>query len=147
MSFVSNSIENAALRCISITYPFWPLPSPSPVISLAASSSCCIAGGGSAAWAFVAGAGLGIPMVAVPPFAFSGDGDDDDDYDGIKDGDGAVLRSGQLAWAPSNERSVTRMCNVSFTPLPPLYPSPSLLQPQSLLVLSSVSWRENRRSR
>ena len=138
--------NHTSLRCVSITYPFWPLPSPSPVLATGTSPSCCVAGAKSV-WAFVSAAGLGMPMVKVPPFVFNEVDDDDDENDF------QMLNGGGFAWAHSIARSATRICTVSFHP-PPLLPSSASsahLPPSSLyeeyIVSSTVSWRKTQDSR
>ena len=142
----SSSSSSSPLRCVSITYPFWPLPSPSPVLATGTSPSCCVAGAKSV-WAFVSAAGLGMPMVKVPPFAFN-EVDDDDDKNDFQ-----MLNGGGFAWAHSTALSATRICSVSFRQ-PPLLPSSTSsapLSPSSLyqeyLVSSTVSWRKTQDSR
>ena len=124
----SSSSSSDSLLCVSVTYPFWPLPSsPSPVLSPHSSSSCCrVTGAHGGVWAFVAGAGVGVPMVALPPHSR----DDSDN----------VIQSHadeRLAWTFSRFRSVTRDCAVSFVPSLPL-PSEINRYPFSV----SISWQE-----
>ena len=127
----SSSSSSDSLLCVSLTYPFWPLPSsPSPVLSPHSSSSCCrVSGAHGGVWAFVAGAGVGIPMVALPPHSR----DDSDN----------VIQSHtdeRLAWTFSRVRSVTRDCAVSFVPLS-LLPSQINRQPHYPFSVF-ISWQE-----
>ena len=140
------------LRCMSLTYPFWPLPSPSPVLAAAPSPSCCIAEateGRAAVWAFVAAAGLGIPLVDIPPFAFDDDRGDADD--GGVSADEDSFTSGGFGWAQASAQSATRMCSVSFTPqlLAPTFPptAAAASQKQAHGISCSVAWGRARRSR
>ena len=126
----SGSSSSDSLLCVSLTYPFWPLPSsPSPVISPHSSSCCRVSGANGGVWAFVAGAGVGVPMVALPPHS--------------RDDSNNVLQSHtdeRLAWAFSRFRSVTRECAVSFVPSSPL-PSEINRQPRYPFSVS-ISWQE-----
>jgi len=129
--YVLTSSSSESLLCVSLTYPFWPLPSsPSPVLSPHSSSSCCrVSGVHGGVWAFVAGAGVGIPMVAIPPHSR----DDSDN----------VIQSHadeRLAWTFARFRSVTRHCAVSFVPSSQL-PSEINRQPHYPFSVS-ISWQE-----
>jgi hypothetical protein len=127
----SSSSSSESLLCVSLTYPFWPLPSsPSPVLSPHSSPSCCrVSGAHGGVWAFVAGAGVGIPMVALPPH--------------LPDDSDSVIQSRadeRLAWTFSRSRSVTRDCAVSFVPSSPLL---SEIIREPLYPFSvSISWQE-----
>jgi hypothetical protein len=127
----SSSSSSDSLLCVSLTYPYWPLPSsPSPVLSPHSSSSCCrVSGAHGGVWAFVAGAGVGIPMVALPPHLRH---DIDNTIQSLTDE--------RLAWTFSRFRSVTRDCAVSFVPSSPL-PSEINRQPHHPFSVS-ISWRE-----